>query len=269
MPQRTVRRIDEWRDGWKIVGVDEATSVVSRADRGREPFIPVTAARWFAALLAASACVLALVACGSDRPTREEASSLAVSEEAVRARHAEVRRVGARLTAVVEGTRSTAVETSTSDICRLGVTHGLWPHDPFRVRCSWSEVRYLRADGDLVEALRDVDIAAKEADCLPDSVSNIEGVVRYLERDGKYSDGRQMSLPSLVYACVEAGRMHVHWFADNAPPVLPSFSFGPAVVFDERYSVDRMAVWADLRRERHHLITLGMGEAYFEVPWTD
>ncbi|MFF3854737.1 hypothetical protein [Micromonospora sp. NPDC002575] len=226
----------------------------------------MTPRRWFR--LAITAILLLMpAACGSDEPTREEASREAQSAAARQASASSAEKISVVLSAVTRGAPLRPVATSTLDICHAGATNGLWPHDEFRVSCSFREVRYFGASGDLLKVLREVDKRAKAAGLMPGSA--IEDVERYYAADGKTDDGLLLPLPGLSYLApgLDSG-VNVGWSQDSTTlndPSVPDLTW--PVVFVEAHPADPDAQQRDLLRKHQHLVTISSGATYYEIPW--
>lgn len=219
-------------------------------------------------LATAALLPLTLAACGSDAPTREEASREAESAAAREASASSAEQISGVLVAVARASPLRPVATSTLDVCHAGATNGLWPHDDYRLSCGLSEIRYFEADGDLLDVLREVDKRAKAAGLMPATTSAIEEVERYYAANGKTEDGLLLPLPGLSYLVPgNDSTVQVGWSQHSNPlnnqPV-PDLTW--PTVFVEAHPVDFDTLRSGLRWHQH-LVTISSGTTYYEVPW--
>ncbi|MEU4532004.1 hypothetical protein AB0F49_27605 [Micromonospora ureilytica] len=212
---------------------------------------------------------LSLAACGSDAPTREDASREATSS-AVRQASASTSAQADAVIADLVG-RSPAlrpVATSTSDACHAGDTNGLYPHDSYRLRCSWGETRYFGVRAELLDVLRQVDVAAGQAGLLPVSGETLDGVEFYFATDGLTEDGLPRPKPTLAYVAVGYGRLSVRWSGvSDARPNDSPVEFRWPMVLQDDYPVDLDALWNGPLRGQKYLVSVTTGVTYHEVPW--
>ncbi|MBQ1026438.1 hypothetical protein [Micromonospora sp. C95] len=228
---------------------------------------------------AAAALVLTLTACGSDAPTREEASREAQSAAVRQASASSAEQISILLSEVGRAEPLRPVAVATQDICHAGDTNGLWAHDEYRLSCSLSEIRYLGADGDLVKVLREVDKRARAAGLVPHTDSAIEEIERYYAANGRTEDGLLLPLPGLGYLVHEQDwTVQVGWSKDwiaqaewsrlgdplSSQPV-PDLIW--PTVFVEARPVDLDALRDGPLRRHQHVVTLSSGTTYHEVPW--
>ncbi|MCM0676840.1 hypothetical protein NCC78_19430 [Micromonospora phytophila] len=218
----------------------------------------------------------ALAACGSDAPTREEASREANSAAARRASASSAEQVDVVLSAVTgKASALRPVATTTRDICHAGDTNGLWGHDTYRLRCGRGETQYLGADGDLLDVLRQVDTSAKAVGLIPVTGSAVEDVERYYAADGKTEDGLFMSWPTLGYLVPgQDWTLQVGWSQVTGPNSQPGLLDNQPVpeltwptVFVESQPVDLRALRDGPLRKRRYLISISSGTTYYEIPW--
>ncbi|MEU8421097.1 hypothetical protein AB0C15_09510 [Micromonospora sp. NPDC048835] len=219
---------------------------------------------------AAVVLVLSLVGCGPDAPTPEDARREAASSAVRQASAATAAQTDAVFAELVGGTPAlTEVATSTSDDCHAGVADVLYPHDPFRLRCSWGETRYFAVRGELLDALRQMDVAAKQAGVLPVSGEALDGVEFYVAANGLTEDGQVLPLPTLTYVAVGyGGRLSVRWFRASDPrPEDHSVDVRWPMVWQDDHRVDVDALWNGPLRGQAYLLTVSTGVTYHEVPW--
>ncbi|GAB3840575.1 hypothetical protein GCM10029963_09440 [Micromonospora andamanensis] len=227
----------------------------------------------------AAALVLTLAACGSDAPTREEASREAQSAAVRQASVSSAEQLSILLSDVARASPLRPVAVATRDICHAGDTNGLWAHDEYRLSCGLTETRYLGADGDLLEVLREVDRHARAAGLVPATGSAIEEVESYYAANGRTEDGLLLPLPGLGYLVPGQDRtVQVGWSQDwtaraewsrlgdplNSQPV-PDLTW--PTVFVEARPVDLDALRNGPLRRHEHIVTISSGTTYHEVPW--
>ncbi|MET7375581.1 hypothetical protein [Micromonospora arida] len=160
------------------------------------------------------------------------------------------------------------IAMSTSDACHAGDTNGLYPHDSYRLRCSWGETRYFAVRAELLDALRQVDAAARQAGLLPVSGEALDGVEFYFATNGLTEDGLPQPTPTLAYVAVGYGRLSVRWsgVSDARPNDTPVEPRWPMVLQDD-HPVDLDALWNGPLRGQQYLVTITTGMTYHEVPW--
>jgi hypothetical protein len=220
-------------------------------------------------LATATVLVLTLTACGSDAPTREEASREAQSAAVRQAGASSAEQISIVLSAVARASPLRPVAVATLDICHAGTTNGLWPHDEYRLSCALSEIRYLGADGELLDVLREVDIRAKAAGLMPHTTSGIEDVEWYYAANGRTEDGLLLPRPGLSYFVPEHGlTVQVGWsqVGDqlNSQPV-PDLTW--PTVFVEAQPVDLDALRDGPLRRHQHVVTISSSTNYHQVSW--
>ncbi|MEV4711997.1 hypothetical protein [Micromonospora sp. NPDC049374] len=217
----------------------------------------------------AAALVLTLAACGSDAPTREEASREAQSAAVRQASASSAEQISILLSAVARASPLRPVAVATRDICHAGDTNGLWSHDEYRLSCGLTEIRYLGADGDLLKVLREVDRHARAGGLVPSTESAIEEVESYYAANGRTEDGLLLPLPGLGYLVPgQDWTVHVGWSRLGDPlsskPV-PDLTW--PTVFVEARPVDLDALRDGPLRRHQHVVTISSGTTYHEVPW--
>jgi hypothetical protein len=225
--------------------------------------------RRLARLATAATLVLALTACASDAPTREEASREAYSAAVRQASASSHERITTLLSAVTQASPLRSVGTSRQDICHAGNTNALWPHDDYRISCGLSETRYFGADGDIVDVLREVDKRAKAAGLMPTTTSAIEEIETYLAANGKTDDGLLLPEPGLSYLVPgHDSTVGVSWTRDISTlnnQAVTELTW--PTVFVEAHTVDFDTLRSGLLRRSEYLVTVSSGTTYYEVPW--
>ncbi|WBB90794.1 hypothetical protein [Verrucosispora sp. WMMC514] len=236
-------------------------------------------ARHLVAAATATALVLTLTACGSDAPTREEASREAQSAAVRQASASSAEQISILLSDVGRAAPLRPVAVATRDICHAGDTNVLWGHDEYRLSCSLSEIRYLGADGDLLKVLREVDKHARAAGLVPHTDSAIEEIEGYYAANGRTEDGLLLPRPGLGYSVPGQGwTVQVGWSQDWVAQAEWSRLGGPPssqpvpdltwpTVFVEARSVDLDALRDGPLRRHEHIVTVSSRITYHEVPW--
>lgn len=221
-------------------------------------------------LAAAALLALSLAACGSDAPTRDDASRDASSSAVRQASASAASRFDEIVTALAK--RSPAlrpIATSTSDTCHAGVTNGSFPHDPYRLTCSRGETRYFGAWGELLDALRQMDAGAKQAGLMTVSGESLDDVEAYFAAYGNTGDGLTQPHPRLTYVAQGYdGPLHVGW--SQASDSRPSHSLVERrwpMVFQDDHPVDENTLWNGPLRGQKYLIRVTSAVTYHEVPW--
>ncbi|MCI4061091.1 hypothetical protein MRQ36_00300 [Micromonospora sp. R77] len=221
-------------------------------------------------LAAALLLTLALTACGPDAPTPQDTTSEANSDAVRQASSQAAIQLDEILDGFAERTPALRpVATSTSDTCLAGETDPLWPHDPYRLRCSRSEGRYFTVRGELSGVLRQLDAAAQQAGLMTDSGETLQDVEASLAANGRPGDGRLLSPPTWTYhAPGHDGRIYVSWSQANfsRPSQHPVERHWPMVFLDD-HPVDVDALWEGPLRGQQYLISIASSVTYHEVPW--
>jgi hypothetical protein len=222
-------------------------------------------------LVAVVVAALVLAACGADAPTREEVTRQARATSVRQASASAAAQLDALLSAATPRTaRLKAVATSTTDICHAGMTNGFYGHDAFRLTCRRDETKYLAADGDLVDALRELDTGLKRAGSSPIVGATVQDVARYYAANGKNEDGLPLPKPKLSYTIPRQGwtPLYAEWSRSSDPRHSQTDAgMGWPVVLNERHPVDLDALWNGPLRGRRYLISVSSSVTYYEIPW--
>lgn len=219
---------------------------------------------------------LTLAACGSDRPTRDEATREANSSTARQASAITASDIDALLSSIAEQTPAlTLVATDTMDICHGGQTNGFHPHDTYRVRCRRDETRYYSIEGSLLlYVLVDLDAAARAAGLLPETGATLHIVLDYFAREGRTEDGLTLPKPGLSYTVPEHGWMlHAGWGERSASGTAgddrPDLGLTWPIVYIEEEPVDQEVLWNGALLGQQYSVAMSLSVTYYEIPWED
>ncbi|SCL37836.1 hypothetical protein GA0074692_4804 [Micromonospora pallida] len=210
-----------------------------------------------------------LAACGSDAPTRDEATREAQSAAVRQASASKAEQISTVLSAAAQPSPLKPVATATLDICHAGDTNGLWGHDEYRLTCRLSETRYFGTGSDLLDVLREVDKGAKASGLMPATTSAIEDVERYYAANGRTEDGLLLPLPGLSYfAPGHDSPIWVGWSQVSDPlnsQSVPDLTW--PTVFVEAQPVDLDALRVGPLQRHQYLVTISSWTRYYEAPW--
>ncbi|MFG1888054.1 hypothetical protein ACGFIR_09305 [Micromonospora sp. NPDC049051] len=213
---------------------------------------------------------LALTGCGSDAPTPEGATREANSGAVRQASASVASQLNKILTGVAERTPGMRpVAASTSDSCLAGDTHGVFPHDSYRLQCSWGETRYFAVRGDLPDVRRQLDAAAKQTGLTAVNGESLQDVEANLAAGGTTDNGQLLSPPTWTYVAPGYdGPLHVSWSqaTDSRARQYPVEPRWP-LVFQDDHPVDLDSLWNGPLRGQKYLISITSSVTYHEVAW--